>query len=351
MWQTFIGEVVVLAGNAKQLRLSNSSTTFDTPQNRQIVSSFPELEKLEFEGNLRRQNWINDWEFITLPKLRSVVINLDAKGMEQFPRIRILPFNAPALEEFTLNSSNLFGELQYLQMSVSVFIVDSNHPNSSNITSLYFTDPYLTLDLSGFGRRVKLHNLTTLHCNLETAASLTPFIQKHTTLALVHKRMPKRRLPNKEYKKCVNFLNDLARSTTLVSIGFGGWGWQGKDFDIYLSEKRRILSEQRGKLDHLASLAQPLRHLSMHEYPKWSILVDILRRLHEQDPKSQIQSIKLPGIPHPSILVAIADAFKGSCTDEMMAYHRRVSFRFADRLTALTNKDSLKQKGAFRGRS
>jgi hypothetical protein len=243
LWDTFFEDIVAVAANAKRLRLNDSSSTLSSGQNHYVLSRFPKLEELEWKGNIVPQEWIDDSKFITLPKLWRVKINLDIEDIEkgkrphlplQLPTVRILPFNAPALEEFTLNSWNLLGEPRYLQMGISTFIADSNHPNSSNLISLHFTDPYLVFDFFSSSQEVVLENITALQCNLETAASLTPFIPNLTTLTLVYKRMLKRRFPGKGYGKCVNFLKDLARSTTLVSIDFGGWGWQEKDFDIYL---------------------------------------------------------------------------------------------------------------------
>jgi hypothetical protein len=106
------------------------------------------------------------------------------------------------------------------------------------------------------------------------------------TLVILLERMPTRRLYRDQYRTCKEFLTDLAQSTTLVSIKFGDWGRQEKEFDIFLLEKRRILWEQNS-----TSFAEPLRHLSIPGYPNWTVLLDVLRILHHKDSKSQIQTI------------------------------------------------------------
>jgi hypothetical protein len=311
-------DIVSVAANAKRLRLNDSSSALDSRYNQYILSRFPNLEELEFKGKISRQEWIDDSQFVTLPKLRCVTVYWDTaviQGGNKFPKVRILPFNIPNLEEFTLDSPRL-SETRHIQTNISSFIVNATHSNPSYPTSLRFTDPYFFFDFSRSSQEGTLENLTTLQCSLETAASLIPFIPNLTSLAIVLDSMPTRLLPRKQDKKCKNFLKGLARSTTLASIAFGGWGPQEKDFDIFLSEKKRILVEQRKKLPNSTSFAESLRHISIPGYPDWTVLLDVLRLLHDNDPNSQIQSVKLPGLPHPSILVTITNALKGRFTDQ-----------------------------------
>jgi hypothetical protein len=309
---------VAVAANAKRLRLSDSSSAIDSEQNQYILSKYPELEKLEWKGKLSSQKWNDDSKFITLPKLRYVTIDLDAEDMkERHQRLtaRILPFNTPVLERFTLNSPNMSGGAQYIEANISTFIADSSHPNSSNLISLRFTNPYVIVYFSSSNEQAKFNHLTTLQCNIETAASLAPLTPNLTTLSIIARLRTSLWLFSKQARECRNFLKCLAQSTTLVSIEFGGKGYTVKDFDVFLYEKRRVLSEQREKSDHSKYTSQPLRHLSIQGYPDWTILLNILHLLHESDPESQIKSIKLPGFPHSSILVAITDALKGRFID------------------------------------
>jgi hypothetical protein len=246
-WETFIGDILTVAGYYKQLRLKDPSSTLGSPRNQDVLSRFLNLEKLEFVGRISGPPEICDNTLITLPKLR--IVTIVATGVESefpSPRARILPFKAPALEELTLNTWDAYSRPRNIWMGISDLVAPNRH----------FPGRNFTFDHYSAHREVTLINITTLRCNMETAVFLTPFTPNLTTLSLKQDYST-----NKRNEECADLMKKLARSTTLISMNFSEWG-----SNTFLTEKRRTLLEQRERPDNPIPLAQPLRHLSIPGY-------------------------------------------------------------------------------------
>lgn len=273
-----------------RLTLEKERTTWATH-----LSRFKKIHSLKWRGH--------EW-----PPMSSEYDNNSA--LNTIERLTIVPGLGGA---GTVDYSNFHSQsLHRIDISPSIRPLDVlKVPNAPNLTVLDLGSLKIGSILTNQSCNDIFNSLKTLRGTEELAEIIYPRAPKLSVLIIPTPEVSNDLFYSSKFSKII------AESTKISSIEFGGRYWTEiaeetdpvKETDINLFLRKKVTAVRSG--EHSSKTAPSLT-ISSVVYPNWSILLELIKAFYESLDNACIDSIRLPALPHPSILHPLVGAWNGN---------------------------------------